>query len=554
MKRIVGFFREQSLPFRNLLILEGIFFLLSLLSLVQPEVLRQATDALSSGDGEKLKRTLILAVVMAVLGIGVSFLRDIYRIRTGNRYQQILSERMMERLLAAKMEVLQGKQFGDVATAFTRNVERYVNTALEAILLLSRGAFALVLTFLYMCVIEWRLAVCVLVYNLVIRFFAIFVERKIRRNEQALTASLQESGNLLSSLLQNMLMVRVYSNRDFFRSRWERTERKVMRAGWKNFVWQNGFQDFIWAFSKLAEFVIVYGVGAWLILMGESDISILLSFVFVNDLFTIGINDLSYAMVNRAQAEVSQTSLEEMLSLESADDGAEVDAEVAAASEKHENGCAGVGVQFDQVSFSYGERRLLEDVSFYIQPGEKVLLQGPNGQGKSTLLKLIAGLYHPQEGKIHVGDCCTAEVSQRQLTQQYGYISQHSNMLSGSVMENLAVSRQVDEKRAEGILERLKLSGVLRHDPKSLSMGEQQRLNIGRAFYQPTKGLLLCDEIFSNVDGENRQLILQELRERYAEATVIMITHEEVDFAFDRVLEVSGGQVMSRQVTERGGC
>lgn len=537
MRHIISFFRRQNFPFSKLIILVTMSFLLSLLALAQPEVLRRITHAISIKDGKVLQGILVSAIAIAVLLIGMSFWRDIYMIKTSNAYQQILSRKMIDHLLMAELETIQNIQFGDVATAFTRNVERYVNTALEAILLLSKGFFSLLITFIYMCVIEWRLALCILVYNMVIRFLAVFVERKIKKNELEVTKAVQASGNLLSSLMQNMLMVHVYSNWDFFKNKWRNTEQQVMNLNWKNFVWQNGFQDFIWAFSKLAEFVIVYGVGAWLNVKGQTDISILLSFVFVNDLFTIGINDISYSMVNRAQAEAYQLSLEEILSMEIQEHTSAKEEKTPVEKDKP------FAVRFDHVFFAYGGHRVLEDVSFCIRPGEKVLIKGTNGQGKSTLLKLMAGLYSSQKGKIYYGEYCISDWQQKQLAEVRGYMSQHSNILSGGVKENISVSSQVDEDRVASVLKKLKLYEIMHNNPNSLSMGEQQRVNIGRTFYKGRKGLLLCDEIFSNINQEYREMILKELRDNFTEATVVMITHEKVDFVFDRVFEVNNGIV-----------
>lgn len=523
------------------MILESLFILLSLLSLAQPEVLRRATAAIQDGNGEQLGKVLIFAAVTAVVGIVLSFLRDICKADTSNRYQQQLSGNLLDKVLSARMEALSGRQFGDISTVFTRNVERFVNAALESILLLSTGIFSLALVFIYMCLVEWRLACCVLVYNLIIRFFAVFVERKMKRNEEELTDSLKKSSNLLVSLLENMLLVRIYSNRDFFQKRFAAREREVWHTGWKNFVWQNGFQDFIWAFSKLAEFVIVYGVGAVLILRGQTDISILLAFVFVNDLFTIGINNLSYYMVNRAQAEACLDSLTEILELPGEPEKAvHLDRESAPA-----DSAAPIAVRFQDVTFSYGEglAPVLENVSFEIRAGERIQLAGPNGQGKSTLLKLIAGLYHPQQGHIFYDDGSGDGWNEGVRQEDMAYISQHSNILEGNVCENLAVSHQVDRKRAECVLKELQLSAVVDNPPENLSMGEQQRLNIGRSLYRGERGIVLCDEIFSNVDQVNRERIKRQLTEFCRTATVIMITHEDVGMEFDRVLEVSGGKV-----------
>lgn len=532
MKRVYTFLHDCEIGTSKLTKIVLLYLGISVLTLAQPEVLRRATAAITSQDLSALWGVLILAGISAVLLIALTYWKDVSTRSAENFFENSLGSRMLLTLSHTKMAKLDGKQFGDISTAIIRNVELYVEAATNAVTNASAGYFALVLTFIYMCVVQWQLVLCVLFYNLVIRMFAVFVQRKIKRNSMELTAAMKQSGNELISQLCNMLTVRIYSNRDFFKKRFESREDAVRRISWKSFVWSNGFQDFIWAFSKLAEFLIVYGVGAILIFQGLSDVSILMTFVFANDLFTIGINSLSLSMQLQAEAEAYCQSMKEILE----------ETELESEPRKSFQG-AEFPIQFDRVSFAYGEKQVLKNVSFTINPGEHVLLQGPNGQGKSTILKLLSGLYRPQGGRILFGEQDIRNVNLHTLTKTTGYISQHSHLLEGDVFENLALSDRVEENRADEVLEELKLSHCKHTDPQSLSMGEQQRLNIGRTLYREDYNLLLCDEIFSNVDKENRQTVIDALNHRFSKATVIMVSHETVPYRFDRVLTVRNGTV-----------
>lgn len=532
MRSIIVFLKKHGVPFKGLWGLVAVFLLLSLLSLVQPEVLRHATLAITGKNTAFLVQALLFAAGSTVLAMAMTYIRDLHQKKTTNNLQQTLSKKILETLIQTKMSVLGKKQFGDVSTVLTHNTESYAKSVVTSVAMGSLGYISLIVTFVYMCFIEWRLALCVLVYNLVIRIFAVFVERKIKRNTEEVTGARRHSGNLLVSLLRGMMTVKIYSNKDFFLSRLKKKEKAMMRANWKSFVWSNGFQDFIWAFSKLAEFVIVYGVGALLISAHMTDISILLTFVFANDLFTIGINNISYYLTCRAEAQAYQNSLAALL------EESETENEPLIRITEPV-----FPIRFEKVSFTYEESPLLREVSFTIRQGEKILLRGPNGQGKSTILKLIVGLYRPDSGEIFYGATATSGIHMDSLSEKYGYISQHSNMLEGNVYENLALSKQVNTEQADRVLRSLRLTGVTGTRPKSLSMGEQQRLNIGRSFYQGNQTLVLADEIFANVDQGNRQAVLEELKTLYRDATVVMITHEAVDYPFDRVLEVNAGTV-----------
>ncbi|MEG1427468.1 MAG: ABC transporter ATP-binding protein, partial [Oscillospiraceae bacterium] len=316
----------------------------------------------------------------------------------------------------------------------------------------------------------------------------------------------------------------------------KRQEKAVMDTAWKKFVWSNGFEDSIWALSKLAEFIIVYGVGALLIFGGYTDMSVLMTFIFANDLFTIGINNISRYLQSKSEYEAYKGAITGILGEEELEDEEEFDLSRVDKT-----------IRFENVSFSYGDKVVLDGVNLRILPGEKVLIAGKNGEGKSTLLKLICGLYRPDSGKIYWGDKDIARVNIGSIAKNCNYISQESHMLAGSVSENIALAPKAEEGRLTEVLEKLNLQGTVHTSPQSLSLGERQRINIGRAIYRNRGGILLCDEIFSAVDQENRQAVIRALVTDFQESTVIMVTHTKIDYPFSRVLRVENGKVREEE-------
>ncbi len=539
MKKILNFFYKHKLTRKNLTHLVFLNFFIAALSLAQPEVLKRATTAIIDKDVQSLIYTMIFAAVAAVLSMIITYRKDIYIVITKNKYEKTLSSLLLGKLIDTKMSKLDQRQFGDVSTILIRNVENYVASAVTAISEFSTGVMSLILTMTYMLIIEWKLALCILVYNVVIRFFAVLAERKIKQNSIDATDAMRLSGNYLVSLLSNMLTVRIYSNRDFLSKHFKEKEQQVMKANWKSFVWNNGYQDFIWAFSKLAEFIIVYGVGSWLIVRNLTDISVLLTFVFANDLFTIGINNISYYLTMRAEAEAYQESIE----------GISMETELEKGS--YEDSFDTVfPICFKDVSFSYGGKQILKNTNFTINPGEKILLQGVNGTGKSTILKLMAGLYRPDSGSIFYGNQNIGDIHISCLADTYGYISQHSNMLEGDVPTNIALNNDAVLNKVNEILDYLNLSDVQNKNPESFSQGEQQRLNIGRFLYRNKPAFIMGDEIFSNIDEGNRKNILEILKGMYQDITIIMISHEPIDLKFDRVLTVYDGKIVEEVQNE----
>ncbi|MBZ4683726.1 MAG: Zinc transporter, ATP-binding protein ZnuC [Fusobacteriales bacterium] len=181
-------------------------------------------------------------------------------------------------------------------------------------------------------------------------------------------------------------------------------------------------------------------------------------------------------------------------------------------------------IEFNNVTFSYEKERVLQNLSFKIYENEMVTIVGPNGGGKTTLLKLISGLLTPDFGDIDLS------------TSNIGYVSQHSdldNKFPISVFETVLLGRVkkiglITKEDKEKALEALKDVGLekIKNKPfNSLSGGQKQRVLIARALATEAK-ILLLDEPTSNIDieiGKNLNSLLKKLKEKM---TIILITHD----------------------------
>ena len=118
------------------------------------------------------------------------------------------------------------------------------------------------------------------------------------------------------------------------------------------------------------------------------------------------------------------------------------------------------------------------------------------------------------------------------------------------MFKNIALNDNVVTNKADEILKALNLSHVKDIIPNNLSQGEQQRLNIGRVFYHKKPVFIMGDEIFSNIDESNRKHIIDLFERIYRNVTIILITHEQVNIKFDRILTVCDGKVIEEVQNE----
>ena len=213
-------------------------------------------------------------------------------------------------------------------------------------------------------------------------------------------------------------------------------------------------------------------------------------------------------------------------------------------------------VSFRDVSKIYRsgevEIRAVDDISFEIQKGEFVVIVGPSGAGKTTVLNMLGGMDACSEGTILVDGSEVSRYNARQLTEyrrrDIGFVFQFYNLVQNlTALENVELAAQIcpDPLDAREVLRDVGLADRMNNFPAQLSGGEQQRVSIARALAKNPK-LLLCDEPTGALDDQTGRTILQLLQDTCREkgVTVIVITHNSALTPMaDRVIRIRSGTV-----------
>lgn len=193
-----------------------------------------------------------------------------------------------------------------------------------------------------------------------------------------------------------------------------------------------------------------------------------------------------------------------------------------------------------------------DGVSFEIEKGEFVVMVGPSGAGKTTILNLLGGMDSCTSGKILVDGRDVSACTERQLTEyrrhDVGFVFQFYNLIQNlTALENVELASQICRSplNPRKVLERVGLGERMDNFPAQLSGGEQQRVAIARALAKNPK-LLLCDEPTGALDYVTGRQVLQLLQHtcRYNGRTVVVITHNQAFAAMaDRVIHIHSGKV-----------
>lgn len=202
-------------------------------------------------------------------------------------------------------------------------------------------------------------------------------------------------------------------------------------------------------------------------------------------------------------------------------------------------------IEYQDVSFGYDKRFILEHFNLQIHKGEFIAFTGPSGCGKSTALKLLMSLYPIDEGKITINKSIELDSSWRSL---FAYVPQGNEFMSGTIKDSISFySNEIDEKRINQALEIAcakefvdtlddGINTVLGEKGSGLSEGQIQRLAIARAIYADNP-ILLLDESTSSLDEETEYQLLENIK-NMTDKTVIIITHRKAALQFvDRIVE-----------------
>ena len=215
-------------------------------------------------------------------------------------------------------------------------------------------------------------------------------------------------------------------------------------------------------------------------------------------------------------------------------------------------------ISFSQVYKRYpGGHEALKNLSFTIAPGEMVFITGPTGAGKSTLLKLVAAIEKPSSGSVVVSGQNIGKLRRSAvpfLRRNFGLIFQdHKLLYDRNVLENVilpldiaGLPRAEGMKRARAALDKVKLLGLEKANPISLSGGEQQRLCVARAIVN-RPAIVLADEPTGNLDAEYAGEIMEMFKSfNQVGVTLLIATHDESLIArySSRVLHLKQGELL----------
>ena len=506
-------------------------------SLLQPLLLARVIDQLTAGLPLTFWAVLAYFGSLALEG-GFSSAQESLLVLFGQKMTHALRSEMSRKLTRLPASTLAAQNPGEVAARFSGDVDTVEALFTSGIISMVADACRILSILAVIAVKNSGLAVILL---LVLPLFAVFTRHVQKRmlaaqldNRRAVAAV---SGQVPETL-HNIRTIRALGLEDYRERRYDR----CIGAGYAAMERTN-FYDALYSPVVLMLNAVV--VGIVMLLSASGDPTVLTFFGM-----SVGTSVAVINYISRIFAPIESLGME-IQTIQSAMAGVErIDAflgqpeRTAPAAQPS----AGQGdVEFSHVTFGYGEKEVLHDLSMTVKQGEQITLIGRTGAGKSTVFKLLLGLYPPQEGTVTIGGVPVAAITDRERRTSIGCVEQHFARVPGTVLEQITLGDpQITEEMAKRAAVLAGIDGAIQTLPQGygtpctdsmFSQGEWQLLSIARAV-AADPAVLLLDEITANLDAETEARVLEALRRASAGRTVLSVSHRIYEDLGGRTVEI----------------
>ena len=506
-------------------------------SLLPPLLLARVIDQLTVGLPLTFWAVLAYFGSLALEG-GFSSAQESLLVLFGQKMTHALRSEMSRKLTRLPASTLAAQNPGEVAARFSGDVDTVEALFTSGIISMVADACRILSILAVIAVKNSGLAVILL---LVLPLFAVFTRHVQKRmlaaqldNRRAVAAV---SGQVPETL-HNIRTIRALGLEDYRERRYDR----CIGVGYAAMERTN-FYDALYSPVVLVLNAVV--VGIVMLLSASGDPTVLTFFGM-----SVGTSVAVINYISRIFATIESLGME-IQTIQSAMAGVErIDAflgQPERTAPAAQPSAARGDVELSHVTFGYGEKEVLHDLSMTVKQGEQITLIGRTGAGKSTVFKLLLGLYPPQEGTVTIGGVPVAAITDRERRSCIGCVEQHFARVPGTVLEQITLGDpQITEEMAKRAAVLAGIDGAIQTLPQGygtpctggmFSQGEWQLLSIARAV-AADPAVLLLDEITANLDAETEARVLEALRRASAGRTVLSVSHRIYENLGGRTVEI----------------
>lgn len=506
-------------------------------SLLPPLLLARVIDRLTAGLPLSFLAVLLYFGSLALEGVLTSAQESLL-VLFGQRMTHALRSEMSRKLSRLPAGTLVDQNPGEVAARFSGDVDTVEALFTSGIISMAADACRIISIMGVIAVKNTGLALILL---LVLPLFAVFTRYVQKRmlaaqldNRRAVAAV---SGQVPETL-HNIRTIRALGLEDYMERRYDRCIGDSYAA-----MERTNFYDAVYSPVVLLLNAVVVGIVMLLSASGNAQLLTLFGMSVGTSVAVINYISRIFAPIESLGMEI-QTIQSAMAGVRRID--AFLDQPERTIPPARREAARG-DVEFAHVTFGYGERHVLKDFSMTVKQGEQVTLVGRTGAGKSTVFKLLLGLYQPEAGTVTIGGVKVGDITDRERRTCIGCVEQHFSRVPGTVLEQITLGDpQITGEMARAAAALAGIDAAIRALPEGydtvctegiFSQGEWQLLSIARAA-AADPAVLLLDEITANLDAETEARVLAALRRASAGRTVLSVSHRVYENLGGRTIEI----------------
>ena len=514
-------------------------------ALLPPWILGSIVDTITAGNAVPVALVILYFAFTVFTGLTESLREGLLTI-FGQKITHALRSSMMEKYSNLTAGELTKQEPGTIVSRFVGDVDTVENLFTSGII----SMFADVCKIISILVVIWLknrgLAIVLLILLPFLYWFTRTVQKNMLEAQIENRRAVGRASGHVPETLHNIRTIHTLGKERYMEQRYDEYIAESYRA-----VDRTNFYDAIYSPVILILNAVVVAVvmlfsasgnARVLTLFGMSAGTAVAVINYISQIFT-PVESLGMEIQTIQSAIAGVHRINEFYALEELPESVRnLETPVAAAEEKP-------FVELQNVTFAYEDdgREILHNLNFAVYPGEQVTLSGRTGAGKSTIFKLLLGLYQPGEGKVLIQGRDAFEIPENEKRSLYGYVEQTFHRVPGTVKDQITLyddSFTMEEVRAaariaglDATIEQLEKGYDTLCTSEIFSQGQWQLLSIARAAVAKPK-LLLLDEITANLDAQTEEEVLQALKRASEGRTVISISHR-VNAETGRVISIT---------------
>ena len=506
-------------------------------SLIPPLLLAKIIDRLA-GEISLTFAAVLLYFGSLVLESVLSSVQETLLVLFGQKMTHALRSEMSHKLTRLPASTLVSQKPGEVAARFSGDVDTVEALFTSGIISMVADACRIISIFAVIAIKNTGLALVLLV---VLPFFAIFtrhVQKKMLSAQLENRRAVAAVSGQVPETLHNIRTIRALGMESYMERRYDERIGESYAA-----VEKTNFYDAIYSPVVLLLNAAVVGIVMLLSASGNAKVLTLFGMSVGTSVAVINYISRIFAPIESLGMEI-QTIQSAMAGVKRIDAFLEEEERTIPLERKNK---ARGDVVLSHVTFGYSDKPVLSDFSMEVKKGEQITLVGRTGAGKSTIFKLLLGLYKPESGKITIGGVDVSDITDSERRACIGCVEQHFSRVPGNVLDQITLSDpSITEEMAQNAAKLAGIDETIRSFPEGyatvctdgmFSQGEWQLLSIARAA-AADPAVLLLDEITANLDAETEARVLEALRRASAGRTVLSISHRIYENLGGRTIEI----------------